>query len=182
MVSTDDDEIAEVASHAGAQIPFKRSPETSGDHADTLSVLKEVIADYSRQGRKFDACCCLYPTAVLTRPESLREGCDILLAETSLAYVLPVIKFGYPIQRGFTIESGRMRMLWPEHYGSRSQDLPPVFHDAGQWYWFRTGLMLNGRRILGPDSRSVVISEMDAQDIDQEDDWRIAEMKFRLRS
>lgn len=178
MVSTDDDEIAEVARVAGARVPFKRSAETSGDHADTLSVLCEVIAQYRIGGRDFEFCCCIYPTAVLTRPENLREARETLRADPDLAYVVPVMPFSYPIQRAVAVESGRMRMFHPEHYSSRSQDLPKAYHDAGQWYWFRTALMRSGLPILGPRSGAVLISEMDAQDIDNEDDWRIAELKF----
>jgi pseudaminic acid cytidylyltransferase len=181
MVSTDDDEIAGVAHVAGAQVPFKRSPQTSGDDADTLSVLYEVSEQYRLRGREFEICCCIYPTAVLTRPENLREGRAILAADSGLAYVVPVIPFCYPIQRGVAVESGRLRMFHPEHYTSRSQDLPKAYHDAGQWYWFRTALMRSGLPILGPQSGAVVISEMDAQDIDNEDDWRMAELKFTMR-
>lgn len=182
MVSTDDDEIAEVALAAGAQVPFKRSPETSGDHADTLSVLCEVTEQYRLRGWDFEVCCCIYPTAVLTRPENLRAGREILAADSDLAYVVPVMPFSYPIQRGVAVESGRLRMFHPEHYASRSQDLPKAYHDAGQWYWFRTALMRSGVPILGPRSGALPISEMDAQDIDNEDDWRLAELKFMMRS
>ncbi len=181
MVSTDDDEIAGVASNAGASVPFRRSPETSGDHADTLSVLREVTEQYRRLGRDFDFCCCLYPTAVLTRPENLRQGYDILIGDPELAYVVPVITFGYPIQRGVVVESGKLRMLHPDHYNSRSQDLPKTYHDAGQWYWFRTERMRDGLPILGPHSGAVIIPEMDAQDIDNEEDWHLAELKYQLR-
>ncbi len=180
MVSTDDDEIAEVALAAGAQVPFRRSPETSGDYADTLSVLLEVTEQYRLGGRDFEICCCLYPTAVLTRSQNLYDGRAILAADSSLAYVVPVIPFSYPIQRALAVEGGKLRMLQPEHYSSRSQDLPSAYHDAGQWYWFRTRLMRSGLPILGPHSGALIISEMCAQDIDNEDDWRMAELKFTI--
>jgi N-acylneuraminate cytidylyltransferase len=72
-------------------------------------------------------------------------------------------------------------MLHPEHYDTRSQDLEPAYHDAGQWYWFRTQRFLDSLELMGPNCNAIVLSEMDAQDIDTEDDWAIAELKFELR-
>lgn len=181
MVSTDDDEIAEVARASGASVPFRRSTETSGDHADTLSVLNEVIGRYRENGRNFELCCCLYATAVLTQARDLREGRDVLVKNRDLVYVVPVVNFSYPIQRAVVIEDGRLRMLHSEHYSSRSQDLPKTYHDAGQWYWFRTNQIKEKVPILGASSGAVPIPELNVHDIDTEEDWRLAELKFRLR-
>lgn len=182
MVSTDDDEIATLARQNGASVPFLRSLENSNDHADTVSVLKEVLDAYTKRGRRFELGCCIYPTAVLTRPSSLIEGLQRLMGDDGLAYALPIIPFSYPVQRAVYLENGRIPMFHPENYLSRSQDLQKVYHDAGQWYWFRCKSVANGMPLLGPNSAGVVLSEMDAQDIDNEDDWQMAEIKHELQT
>jgi N-acylneuraminate cytidylyltransferase len=181
MVSTDDEEIAEIARKFGATVPFMRSAKTSDDFATTADVLKEVLAEYSRRGREFEAACCIYPTAALVTAERLREGMRILAADVTLESVMPVLRFGYPIQRALKIENSRLSMISPEYMNSRSQDLMPVYHDAGQWYWFRTAPFLRAGKISGEFCAPVILDEMDAQDIDNEDDWRLAEMKYCLR-
>lgn len=182
MVSTDDPEIAGIAKEAGAEVPFMRSAENSNDYAVTLAVIREVIENYRNLGREFQYCCCLYATAVLTRPESLRQGKEQLLEEATLDGVLPVVRFDYPIQRAVWIDGQRILMFQPEHCLTRSQDLEPAYHDAGQWYWMRTsGLIRPDFQLLGPSCAPVVIDSCEVQDIDNEEDWKMAELKFQLR-
>lgn len=183
MVSTDDAEIAEIAANAGASVPFMRSAETSTDHAVTLDVLREVISGYRAQGTEFGTLCCIYPTAVLTRAESLREGKEKLLARPAPRCVLPVVPYGHPVQRALYEESGRIHMLQPEHCRTRSQDLVKCYHDAGQWYWMWSDALDDPAfQILGPGSAPVICGEMDVQDVDNEIDWELAELKYRLRN
>ena len=181
MVSTDDAEIAEAARKAGAQVPFLRSAATSTDQSITLDVIREVIGNYRAAGREFDLFCCIYPTAVLTRPETLREGREKLLADPAAACVVPVVRFGYPIQRALYEQDGRIHMFQPEHCHTRSQDLVKSYHDAGQWYWIRTSALNDPQfKILWTSSAPLVVGEMDVQDIDNEEDWQMAELKYRL--
>jgi N-acylneuraminate cytidylyltransferase len=181
MVSTDDDEIAEVAMRHGAEVPFRRSPESSDDLASFPTVLMEVLREYRKRGREFELTCGCYATAALTTPEHLREGLDKLRADANLSYVVPVVPFGYPIQRALRILSGHIEMVQPEHYGTRSQELEKAYHDAGQWYWMRSNAMFDAIPVLSPSANAVVLSDMDAQDIDTEEDWRLAELKFQIR-
>ena len=181
MVSTDDEEIARIGHDAGAQVPFLRSPETSNDHAEFVTVLLEVIEKYRTAGRTFDYLCCIYPTAALTQAAAIRDGYSKLTAEPSLSCVLPVVAFGYPIQRAVHITNGRLQMFQPENYHARSQDLQKAYHDAGQWYWLRTEKLHPKIQMLGQDTAGVVVSEADVQDIDNEDDWRMAELKYQMR-
>ena len=104
-----------------------------------------------------------------------------LHSDPTLGYVFPIVPFGHPIQRAVYLEGERVRMFQPEAYRTRSQDLQPAYHDAGQWYWFRSGHMLQRIPVFGPDAAGVVISELEAQDIDNEDDWMLAEMKHEFR-
>lgn len=181
MVSTDDEEIANIARSLGTEVPFFRSSETSNDFATTADVLIEVINDYARLGEQFAYACCLYPTAPFVSAEKLRRGYE-LLVETGADSVIPVVRFGYPIQRALQVQNDRLSMIWPEHINSRSQDLMPAFHDSGQFYWFSVPRFMESKSLFTNFTVPFIVSESEVQDIDNEEDWKIAEMKFRLQS
>jgi pseudaminic acid cytidylyltransferase len=180
MVSTDEESIALIARKYGASVPFLRSKMAASDHASTEAVIQEVITAYRQLGREFDYICCLYPTAALVQPIHLQQGLQQLLSDPNLTGVLPVLPFGYPVQRAITLRDGRTVMMYPEHYDSRSQDLERAYHDAGQWYWSRRDHFETTHELIGPNCAAVILSEMEAQDIDHEDDWRLAEVKYEL--
>ena len=181
MVSTDDEEIAAVARAAGAAVPFMRSAKASDDQTDTMSVIIEVIETYKALGKEIQMGCCIYPVAALATPAAIRSGFERLISEPELSYVFPVVNFGHPIQRAMYLKDGRVGMFQPEAYLARSQDLPAAYHDAGQWYWFRSEPWLKRIPVFGPQAAAIVISELEAQDIDNETDWRLAEMKHEFR-
>jgi pseudaminic acid cytidylyltransferase len=177
MVSTDDAEIAETARALGVEVPFLRSARTADDHATTADVLTEVLDVYAGLGRAFPVACCLYPTAPFVRPEDLAAGKAKLL-NGPFDVIMPVTAFGYPIWRSLHRDgTGRISLNFPEHLNARSQDLPPAYHDAGQWYWFRVPAFRRSGTLLGPNTGSVLLSEAKVQDIDTEEDWALAEMK-----
>ena len=181
MVSTDDVEIAEVAKKAGASVPFMRSAKNSNDHATTADALIEVIEKYKESRRVFDLGCCIYPFAALVTPERLREGLQIMCTQPGLNGVVPVLRFGYPIQRALRIKDDLLDMIDQRHQNTMSQDLEPAYHDSGQYYWFRVGALFQARTLLGPKVAPILLSEMEAQDIDNEDDWHLAELKYQMR-
>ena len=179
MVSTEDPEIAEVAVKAGAKVPFMRSAQSAGDYASTDDVLMEVLEAYREQGREFDAFCCLYPTAPFVTADKLREAMKLLEKADS---VMPVVAFSFPPQRCMVLnEEGELRMKWPEHAKTRSQDLEPYYHDCGQFYCCRTAPFLQYGTTDLPHMMPMIQSEMEVQDIDNPDDWQIAELKYRMR-
>lgn len=177
MVSTDDQEIAEIAIRYGAKVPFFRSKDNSDDYSTTLDVLKEVENCYSLRNKIFDYICCIYPTAPLIQIEKLIEGFN-LLKEANLDSVFPVVPFSYPIWRGLEIHDNKTNMIWPEYLDSRSQDLKQVYHDAGQWYWYNPRKIKD--RLFSEKSSSIILEEEYVQDIDNLSDWKIAEMKYKL--
>ena len=179
MVSTDDGEIAEVAGEYGAVVPFVRSSANSDDHATLAQVCKEVLEQYKDDGIVFDLFCCILPTAPFVSAANLQKGKQILL-ESAADSVVTVAKFSYPAQRALKLdEKGTMSMIWPEFYESRSQDLPPAYHDAGQFYWMRSKSLLDQMRFFAANSIALPLSEMEAQDIDTLDDWQLAELKYK---
>lgn len=180
MVSTDDAEIAEVARQHGAVVPFMRSAENADDYATTVDVILEVLDAYRAQGKKFAVGCCLYPTAPFVTPHLLQRAFD-QLNEGPFDTIYPIQPFGFPVQRAVGID-GRGSVYWlqPEYSLSRSQDLEKAYHDAGQFYLFATEPLLASRQLIGSNSGGMVISEMQAHDIDTEEDWQVAEFKYQL--
>lgn len=181
MVSTDDTEIAAIALQYGAKVPFMRSTENANDFATTVDVLTEVLEKYQQLNKSFQYACCIYPTAPFVSGESLQKAFQIL-SDKGLDAVFPIQRFSFPPQRGVVMEQEKIRWKNPENAQVRSQDLEPMYHDAGQFYFFRTNAFLTTKQILGDNTGGMIISEMDAHDIDNEEDWKIAEFKFSLHS
>lgn len=180
MVSTDSREIADVAMKYGASIPFLRSEKNSDDFAGTADVIAEVLSAYKEKGKSYEQGCCIYPTAPLLTAPIVKAGLD-LFESNAFDVVFPVLKYSYPIQRSLRMgEQNRVSMLWPENYPKRSQDLEPVFHDAGMFYWFRSEYILKSKKLFSENAGGLLIDEMSAQDIDNESDWKLAEFKYQF--
>ena len=178
MVSTDSEEIAGVAVKYGARVPFLRSEPNSNDHAVLADVAREVLEQYALASREFDVFCFLLPTAPLIRPEKIKEAFD-LLVKMNYTSVFPVVRYNYPIQRSLKIEKGRLIMTWPEFEKTRSQDLPDSYHDAGQFYLLNSKAFLLEGKFFSANSGAIILEESEVQDIDTEDDWLIAELKYK---
>lgn len=178
MVSTDDVEIAEVAKKYGAAVPFMRSERASDDFADTDTVLREVVQEYKKRGVMVKEFCCLYPTAPFVTGEVLREAYEHF-RETGADELVPVVRFSYPPQRGFVLDGADLLYRWPEYKDKRSQDIEPIYHDAGQFYFMRSSALF---RSSESEYKRVafILDEMQVQDIDTVEDWELAELKFRM--
>ena len=179
MVSTDDPEIAKIAIERGANIPFLRSADNADDYATTVDVLLEVEQSYRVAGKTFDYICCLYPTAPFVTTAQLNAAFTLLI-EQDLDCVFPVMKFAYPIQRALKVEDGKMALYQPEHLNSRSQDLSAAYHDCGQFYWMQTKRLIEKRQLWTDQTGVVLLEEMEAHDIDTEEDWKVAEFKYQM--
>ncbi len=180
IVSTDDPEIADVARRHGAEAPFTRPPELSDDHAGTTEVVAHAVTWLRAQGQNPSAVCCLYATAPFIQAGDLREGLRILDGG-AWQYVFSATGFGYPIFRGFKqLPEGGVEMFFPEHFPTRSQDLPEALHDAGQFYWGRPDAWLKGLRMFERHSSVVLLPRWRVQDIDTPEDWDRAETLLRV--
>lgn len=177
MVSTDDEEIAEIAKSYGADVPFFRSVELSSDTAMTVPVLIEVLDMYANQNKHFEYGCCIYPCAPFVTAARLMEGTDLLISSKADT-ILPLVRFSYPPQRGLVIRDGLTNMLYPENCSIRSQDLEPIYHDAGQFYCFDTVSLMAQKSLYCKKTLPLVLSEFEVQDIDTVEDWAIAEIKY----
>jgi len=178
MVSTDDEEVAKIAKQFGAQVPFMRSKKNAGDFSTTIDVLKEVEVLYSEKFDKaFDYICCIYPTAPMITKAKLEEGLNLLIRK-GFDSVFPIVAFSYPVWRGLEIVNEKTQLIWPEYLNSRSQDMPKVYHDAGQWYWYKPRKIQN--TLFTENTSSIILDEMEVQDIDTLSDWLLAELKYKL--
>lgn len=177
MVSTDDAEIAELALSLGAKVPFMRSKENSNDYATTADVIVEVLKMYSQIGVTYSYACCIYPTAPFVTAQKLNKAYQLLISRNAET-VVPIVSFGFPILRSFKIEDGLIKMNWPEHMATRSQDLTPAYHDCGQFYFMQTALFMQNRKLFSDKTVGYEMAESEVQDIDTEEDWKIAEIKY----
>jgi pseudaminic acid cytidylyltransferase len=181
MVSTDDEEIANVAKKYGAQIPFIRSEKTSDDFTGTADVMIEVLNDLQKIGKQFDNACCIYPTAPFITIKTLTDAYDVLITK-NFDNVFPVCQFSYPIQRSLEINDSKTTMVWDENLNKRSQDLQPRYYDAGQFYWMNIPAFLKEKKVFTQNTGSIILNELQVQDIDNDMDWKIAELKHALLS
>jgi N-acylneuraminate cytidylyltransferase len=180
IVSTDDDEIASIAKGAGADVPFRRPEELSNDHAATIPVIAHAIDEAVKAGDTFEMACCVYPAAVLSLPEDYREAVRAM-EDPAVDYAFTATSFPFPIQRALKrLPDGSCEMFTPEHRQTRSQDLEPAFHDAGQFYFGRVDAWREARPIFSPASRMLLLPRHRVQDIDTLEDWERAELLYQL--
>ena len=179
MVSTDDEEIAEIAKNAGAKVPFMRSKDTANDFATTADVIAEVLQQYKTNDVEFDYVCCIYPTAPFVTAKCLKEAMEILMNGNSDS-VVPVVKFGFPPQRGVIIQDGRVSFKWPEFAFARSQDLESMYHDCGQFYCLNIESFEKQKCLVMANTMPYIREEKEVQDIDTMEDWYLAEIKYRM--
>jgi pseudaminic acid cytidylyltransferase len=180
IVSTDDDEIAKIALSWGAEVPFIRPPEFSGDHVTTVDAISHAVKWLVDHGYPVEYACCIYATAPLVHSRDI-AGALSLVAEDRWDYVFSATTFAYPILRAIQLgEDDAVKMFFPEHVHTRSQDLPEAWHDAGQFYWGRTEAWLNRVPIIGATSTIFPIPRWRVQDIDSLDDWEYAELLYRV--
>lgn len=179
MVSTDDIEIAEIAKKYGASVPFFRSVDNANDFATTMDVLFEVLEEYKKIDKKFDVVCCIYATSPFVSSEILQNSYTVF-KQKNFESLFPVIKYSFPIQRSLSVDNNKLAFNYPENANKRSQDLKDSFHDAGQFYWMKENLICKGAVVVTSNTGAYEISELQGQDIDNELDWKLAELKYEL--
>jgi N-acylneuraminate cytidylyltransferase len=156
-----------------------RGDETSDDFAGISEVFEEVLGEYKKRNIEYKYFCCIFATAPFVTAERLIEGFNLLI-NGGYNSVFPVVKYSYPIQRALQIENNKIGMIWPENYSKRSQDLLESYHDSGQFYWLNIDAFLKEKRMFMDNSGAIIIPESEVQDIDTEEDWKIAEMKYKI--
>ena len=179
VVSTDSEEIAEIARKWGAETPFMRPAHLADDHTPTAPVLLHALEELEAAGDKIDFACCIYPTAPFLLPDDLRQGLAAVRDNAAPA-ALSVTSFDFPILRAFKAEKGgSLAYNWPEYELTRSQDLPEFYHDAGQFCWVNVTAFQAALRMIMPGTIPVILPRSRVQDIDTPEDWEAAELMMR---
>lgn len=179
IISTDSDQIAEVAKDYGAEIPFKRPSELSDDHTPTAPVVAHALNWLAENDSAADYACCIYATAPFVQAQYLQQGFQVLTAKNASS-AFSVTSFAFPIFRALKIaKQGHLQMIWPEHQLTRSNDLPESYHDAGQFYWLDAKKFLQDQLMYGADAQPVILPRYLVQDIDTPEDWDTAEYMFK---
>jgi N-acylneuraminate cytidylyltransferase len=180
LVSTDDVEIKDIAIKYGAKVPFLRSKSISDDYTPINEVIKDSISWLIDNGYKVDNVCCLYATSPFAQADSISKGLRSLLSSRK-SFSVAVTEFNYPVQRAVRIiDKVSIEPMFPKFISMRSQDLEQSFHDAGQFYWGTLSAILNDIDVLSTNSTFVTIPSYMVQDIDTLDDWKRAELMFKV--
>ena len=180
IVSTDDDEISEVAKKYGALVPFVRPDELSNDYAGTISVIKHAIEWMEDNNNYIENVCCLYATAPFIQSKIISKAYQ-QLQDSNSDYCFSVTSFSFPIQRAIKIVQGdKVNMFYPEHFNTRSQDLEEAYHDAGQFYWGKAQAFKDESPLFSEVATPYVLPRYLVQDIDTMEDWIRAEAMYKV--
>lgn len=179
IVSTDDEQIRDIANQYGAETPFVRPPELANDHATTVPVIRHAISWVQQHMGKVDYACCIYATAPFIQAKAIREANEMLISKKVSGYVFSATTMPFPIQRTFRVKSdGFVEMFEPHNYNTRSQDLEEAYQDAGQFYWGSAEAYNSEKIFFSTDSVAYVLPRHMVQDIDTLEDWRRAELMY----
>lgn len=182
VVSTDDAETASVAIKYGAKVPFIRPAELADDHTGISAVIAHAVEWHIENAFEPKHICCVYATAPFIRSEDIQQGLDIL-QQSGAEFAVAVTSYAFPIQRAVKLrKDGRIEMFDPVQFRTRSQDLQLAYHDAGQFYWGTTTSWQSGTPVLSPDAAPVFLPRYRVQDIDNPEDWEVAEQIFKSSS
>lgn len=177
MVSTDSEEIADVAREYGAEVPFLRSEKTASDNASTFDALDEVIQEYKKLGKQYSTLCCIYPCVPFLKAETLKLAYKKMNKHNA---VIPVCKYSVPIEWAMKIEEGLLIPNDRDAQSMRSQDLEPKYFDVGMFYFCDVLSLYEHNSLVPTNTAAYVIDESECQDIDTIDDWKMAEMKYKV--
>jgi pseudaminic acid cytidylyltransferase len=177
VVSTDDKEIARVATEYGVEVPFIRPADLADDYTPTVPVVAHAISTCQSMGWQVSQVCCIYPAVPFLQEADLVSAMHML--ETGSAdYVFPITAYPSAIQRALRqLPSGLMEPFYSQYVTTRTQDLEPAFYDAGQFYWGRAQAWLAGKTIH-PHGAGLVIPGWRVVDIDTHEDWQRAELMY----
>lgn len=178
MVSTESEEIANIAKSHGANIPFLRSKKNADDYATTSDVILEVIEKYAELGITFDSIFCLYPTSVLIKPKLILNAFE-KFKSNSVDSLITVQKFKHPIERAIKVTNQKAEWINKEFEFSRTQDFENTYYDSGQFYILKTSSFIIQKSLLMENTFSLILDEKNTQDVDIYSDLYFLEYKYK---
>lgn len=178
LVSSEDEEILATGARYGGE-SLVRPLELADDHAGTIPVIRHATIWAEAQGWQLDAVCCIYATAPFVRGEDIVAGLRMLCGD-ALDFAFSATTFPYPVFRGLLRDDPGVRMIFPEHFTTRSQDLPEAIHDAGQFYWGTPRAWKEEQRLFTKQAAPLMLPRHRVQDIDTPEDWQRAEILWKV--
>lgn len=179
MVSTESSEVADVSTGYGAKVPFLRTENTSGDFSTTYEVLEEVVEKYKELGLEWDNICCVYPCVPFLTERDLLEAYSKFILKNADS-LMPVVRYSHPIQRALQVIDSKLHYFMPEFRNTRSQDIEPMFHDVGMFYFVKTNKLLEEKSLFCINNTFYEMDARTVQDIDNLSDWETAELKYKI--
>ncbi len=178
IVSTDSEKILNYAKKKGAKHSFKRRSDLSDDKTGILDVMQDAAIRLVKQFKDVKYICCIFPASPLLRSHDLKKAFN-LIKKNKYDYVFSATNFSYPIERGFKIKDGKIKMIKRKNYSKKSQNFTETFHDAGQFYFGKVNSWLKKKIIFNSNSKILKLPNWRVQDIDVLDDWKKAEIIFK---
>ena len=183
-VSTESAGISKVAAKFGLPPDFLRPEELADDHTPIMPVLKYVTEEYAHRGQHFDEIWVLMACAPLINAQDLHKAAALFLESGDQKSLLAVSEYPAPIEWAFSRSAnGMLKPVQEGMFAKRSQDLEKCYFDAGSFAIFSPIRVLESQG-AGSDSGFIgyVLPKGTAIDIDDEQDWELAEVIYRVRN
>ena len=178
VVSTDDEEISNIAVSLGAEVPFRRSAELSNDHVPTVPVISNAILECEKLGWKIRNVACIYPASPFILSADLVRARELVLKSID-RFCFPVCEYPSSIHRSLSLsEDGLITPIYPENTLERTQDLPECYFDTGQFYFANKEIWLHSKNVHN-NARGIIIPKWRSIDIDNVEDWKLAELLYK---
>lgn len=179
MVSTEDEEIAEVAKQSGAQVPFIRPMVLAGDKSPTIDVVLHVLEEYQKLGKSFDAVCLLQATNPLRTADTIRMSIE-KFKDTNADCLLSVREVPHEFNPHWTFEEKENNDLLRIATGEkeiipRRQELPKAFYRDGAIYLTKSTVIIDQRSLYGERIAYINLEGKPHVNIDTMKDWALAE-------
>ena len=180
-VSSDDEEILEVAFESGAKI-LRREHGLADDYSTTIDVISDEISKLMKTDLEdSDFVSCIYPVTPLLNYTRVAEAISRLSVQQK-GYVFSAKEFDAPVQRAILLnEDNQIKFISPTNQMTRTQDLERTFHDAGQFYVAKASTWVEKISIFSTQSSFIELSKYETLDIDDLQDWKYAEELFKIR-
>lgn len=183
-VSTDDDEIAEVALRYGADVAFRRPDDLANDFTPLLPVQQYVLEEFGRRGVEFTDVCTLFPCSPLIASRDISLAYEVFRANGGQRNLLTVARSPVPAEWFYHMDDGgRLIPVVPGAAFIRSQDLKPAYYETGTFTIFSSAWLLAPQR--QQDDTNYIAYELPperAVDIDTLEDLERARMLYSMCS
>ena len=181
IVSTDSEEIAAIARHYGAEVPFLRPPQFAGDTSPDIEWLEHALTELKRTGRQWDCFSLLRPTSPFRTAATIRRAWARFIAQQGVDSLRAVEKCAQHPGKMWVVDGDRMSPLLPPSTGRQPshstpyQALPPVYVQNASLEIAWTRVVFEGRTIAGDVLVPFLTEGYEGFDINDPHDWTVAE-------